>query len=47
MTNVFARPLPADERIVTTTDGAQLSTATIGSGTPVVLAHGFGLNMHC
>ena len=47
MTNVFARPLSADERIIATADGAQLCTATIGSGPPVVLAHGFGLNMHC
>ena len=47
MSNVFERLLPADEHIVTTKDGAQLSTAVMGSGTPVVLAHGFGLNMHC
>ncbi|MGA1747947.1 MAG: alpha/beta fold hydrolase, partial [Ilumatobacteraceae bacterium] len=46
MTNVLVRPLPADEHIVMTADGAQLSTASMGSGTPVVLAHGFGLNMH-
>jgi len=47
MTNPLLRALPADERIITTADGAKLSTAAIGSGPPVVLAHGFGLNMHC
>lgn len=47
MTNVFMRPLAASERIVLTDDGTRLSTVSIGAGTPVVLAHGFAVDMHC
>jgi non-heme chloroperoxidase len=43
----YQRPLAAPERIVTSSDGTRLSTVSMGSGTPVVLAHGFGLDMHC
>lgn len=46
MTTDFARPLPAVERIITTDDGTRLSTVAMGSGTPIVLAHGFGVDMH-
>ncbi|MGA0043279.1 MAG: alpha/beta fold hydrolase [Ilumatobacteraceae bacterium] len=47
MTIDYQRPLAAPERIVTSSDGTRLSTVSMGSGTPVVLAHGFGLDMHC
>ncbi|MFM2115854.1 MAG: hypothetical protein RI908_1595 [Actinomycetota bacterium] len=47
MTNVFMRPLAASERIVLTDDGTRLSTVSMGAGTPVVLAHGFAVDMHC
>lgn len=47
MTIDYQRPLAAPERIVTSNDGTRLSTVSMGSGTPVVLAHGFGLDMHC
>ncbi|MFZ9676711.1 MAG: alpha/beta fold hydrolase, partial [Ilumatobacteraceae bacterium] len=43
----YQRPLATPERIVTSNDGTRLSTVSMGSGTPVVLAHGFGLDMHC
>lgn len=46
MANDFRRPLSAVERVITTDDGTQLSTVSMGSGTPVVLAHGFALDMH-
>lgn len=46
MANEFRRPLSAVERVITTDDGTQLSTVSMGSGTPVVLAHGFALDMH-
>lgn len=46
MANEFRRPLSAVERVITTDDGTQLSTVAMGSGTPVVLAHGFALDMH-
>jgi pimeloyl-ACP methyl ester carboxylesterase len=41
------RPLAASERIVLTDDGTRLSTVSMGAGTPVVLAHGFAVDMHC
>lgn len=47
MTIDYQRPLAAPERIVTSNDGTRLSTVSMGSGTPVVLAHGFGIDMHC
>lgn len=47
MTIDYQRPLAAPERIVISNDGTRLSTVSMGSGTPVVLAHGFGLDMHC
>jgi non-heme chloroperoxidase len=47
MTIDYQRPLAAPERIVTSSDGTRLSTVSMGSGTPVVLAHGFGVDMHC
>ena len=47
MTIDYQRPLATPERIVTSNDGTRLSTVSMGSGTPVVLAHGFGLDMHC
>jgi pimeloyl-ACP methyl ester carboxylesterase len=43
----YQRPLTAVERIVTSNDGTRLSTVSMGSGTPVVLAHGFAIDMHC
>lgn len=46
MANDFRRPLSAVERVITTDDGTRLSTVSMGSGTPVVLAHGFALDMH-
>lgn len=46
MTTDFKRPLAAVERIVTTDDGTRLSTVAMGSGTAIVLAHGFGIDMH-
>lgn len=46
MVNVFQRPLSAAERVITTDDGTRLSTVAMGSGTPVVLAHGFAVDMH-
>jgi pimeloyl-ACP methyl ester carboxylesterase len=46
MANEFRRPLSAVERVITTDDGTQLGTVAMGSGTPVVLAHGFALDMH-
>lgn len=47
MTIDYQRPMAAPERIVTSNDGTRLSTVSMGSGTPVVLAHGFGIDMHC
>jgi non-heme chloroperoxidase len=46
MLNDFKRPLAAAERVITTDDGTRLSTVSMGSGTPVVLAHGFAIDMH-
>ena len=46
MANDFRRPLSAVERVIATDDGTRLSTVSMGSGTPVVLAHGFALDMH-
>ena len=43
----FARPLAATERVITTSDGTKISTVSLGSGTPVVLAHGYAVDMHC
>jgi pimeloyl-ACP methyl ester carboxylesterase len=47
MTTDYQRPLAATERIITSNDGTRLSTVSMGSGTPVVLAHGFAIDMHC
>ncbi|MFM2114200.1 MAG: hypothetical protein RL643_1159, partial [Actinomycetota bacterium] len=46
MLNDFKRPLAAAERVIITDDGTRLSTVSMGSGTPVVLAHGFAIDMH-
>jgi pimeloyl-ACP methyl ester carboxylesterase len=46
MLNDLKRPLAAAERVITTDDGTRLSTVSMGSGTPVVLAHGFAIDMH-
>lgn len=43
----FARPLVGKEVIVTSTDGTKIRTVTMGSGTPIVLAHGYAVDMHC
>ncbi len=47
MTVDYAKPLTAVERVITTGDGTKISTITMGSGTPVVLAHGYAVDMHC
>lgn len=47
MNTDFARPLTATERVITTSDGTKISTVSMGSGTPIVLAHGYALDMHC
>ena len=46
-TTVYARPLIGEEKVVTTGDGTKISTIAAGSGTPVVLAHGYAVDMHC
>lgn len=46
MTVDYAKTLTAAERVITTSDGTKISTITIGSGTPIVLAHGFSGDMH-
>ena len=40
MTVDYAKTLTAAERVITTSDGTKISTITMGSGTPIVLAHG-------
>jgi len=47
MNTNFARPLTATERVITTSDDTKISTVSMGSGTPIVLAHGYALDMHC
>lgn len=47
MTVDYAKPLTAVERVITTSDGMKISTVSLGSGTPVVLAHGYAVDMHC
>ncbi len=47
MTVDYAKTLTAAERVITTSDGTKISTITMGSGTPVVLAHGYAVDMHC
>lgn len=44
MANPYAGPVPGDERIVTSGDGAELLTVSAGDGPTVVLAHGFGVD---
>jgi non-heme chloroperoxidase len=43
----YRRRLASEERIVLSADGTRLSTVSMGAGTPVVLAHGYTLDMHC
>jgi pimeloyl-ACP methyl ester carboxylesterase len=43
----YSQQLTAPERVVTTEDGAKISTVSLGTGTPVVLAHGYAVDMHC
>ncbi len=33
--------------MITTSDGTKISTASMGSGTPIVLAHGYASDMNC
>lgn len=47
MTVDYAKPLTAVEHVITTSDGTKISTISMGSGTPIVLAHGFAVDMHC
>lgn len=44
MANPYATPVPGDERIVTSVDGAQILTVSAGDGPTVVLAHGFAVD---
>jgi pimeloyl-ACP methyl ester carboxylesterase len=44
MANPYATPVPGDERIVTSGDGAQILTVSAGDGPTVVLAHGFAVD---
>jgi non-heme chloroperoxidase len=46
-TTLYARPLVGEEKVITTGDGAQIHTIAAGSGTPIVLAHGYAVDMHC
>ena len=43
----FAKPLNASERVITTGDGTRISSVSMGSDTPIVLAHGYASDMHC
>ena len=47
MSTDFARPLVGKEVIVTSTDGTKIRTVSMGLGTPIVLAHGYAVDMHC
>jgi pimeloyl-ACP methyl ester carboxylesterase len=42
--NTYATVIPGAERIVTSADGAQLLTVSVGAGPTVVLAHGFAVD---
>jgi pimeloyl-ACP methyl ester carboxylesterase len=44
MANPYATVIPGDERIVTSDDGAQILTVSVGDGPTVVLAHGFAVD---
>ncbi|MFM8361421.1 MAG: alpha/beta fold hydrolase [Haliscomenobacter sp.] len=46
-TNIYARPLVGEEKVITTFDGADIHTIAAGSGIPIVLAHGYASDMHC
>ncbi len=44
--NVYAEPIPGTFETVTTADGTSINTVSLGSGSPVVLAHGYAFDMH-
>lgn len=46
MTNIYAEPIPGTYETVTTADGTAINTVSLGSGSPVVLAHGYAFDMH-
>jgi len=46
MTNIYAQPIAGDFQTVTTADGTRINTVSLGSGSPVVLAHGYAFDMH-
>ncbi|MFZ9628315.1 MAG: alpha/beta fold hydrolase, partial [Ilumatobacteraceae bacterium] len=47
MTIDYAQRLVGDERVITTGDGTKISAVSMGSGTPVVLAHGYAVDRDC
>ena len=40
----YSEPLAGEPLTVTTADGTRLHTVSLGSGTPVVLAHGYAID---
>ena len=46
MVNVYLAPLQGVTETVTTSDGTQLNTRSAGSGTPIVFAHGYAVDMN-
>ena len=46
MVNAFLAPLQGVAETVTTADGTRLNTRSAGSGTPIVFAHGYAVDMN-
>jgi non-heme chloroperoxidase len=44
MTIDYGAPLAGEPRVVTSADGARIHTVSAGTGSPVVLAHGFAID---
>ena len=47
MTNIYAEPIVGELQTITAADGASINTLSVGEGSPVVLAHGYAIDMRC
>lgn len=47
MATDYAQHLVGDEQVVVTADGTRISAISMGTGTPVVLAHGYAVDRDC
>ena len=47
MTNIYAEPSVGQVETITAADGATINTLSVGTGSPVVLAHGYAFDMRC